>query len=318
MTQWPQKRQTESVGKNSADHLVCTRCSMKFSAKLYLDQHMERNHGQVYLCDTCDARICYSSHISRHLRDHPICSSFSIYFDTSPTQYTVSKSCDDCHFNFDSYFKKFHHMEEVHRHRKFKCLVCSKTLSSYKDVPLHKASHDGDATFSAEYNTPAESGIGKSTLITQSLDCSRCSLRITGKSRLEDHKEKDHGQCFLCDSCGMRFFRACDKKQHQQKHPTCETYTIYFDLSPSKPTKTRECDICEEEFDSFAEKVHHIDESHRGRKFQCDTCQKSFNSYLDLPLHKRTHKSETTFSVQYNKTQKVCEWKENNRKYLSS
>ena len=84
---------------------------------------------------------------------------------------------------------------------------------------MHKASHDGDATFYVEYETPASSSL-------QSFDCPRCYLKITGKSKLKDHKEKEHGQCYLCDSCGMRFFRAWDKKLHQQKQPVYNVLAI--------------------------------------------------------------------------------------------
>ena len=141
--------------------LVCEFCQKTFPSKTSTQKHVEYVHkGRSYLCTICGEVMRGLSKRLRHQRSHCADHSFFVtFYDDKQKRYPCAfldsndfKQCDACLGQFSSRNEKWHHFEEVHRKRKFRCLCCLERINSHLKLSTHVANHQENVIFETEYD----------------------------------------------------------------------------------------------------------------------------------------------------------------------
>ncbi|XP_023672059.1 zinc finger and BTB domain-containing protein 44 isoform X2 [Paramormyrops kingsleyae] len=119
--------------------------------------------------------------------------------------------------------------------------------------------------------------------------CPTCGVRFTRIQNLKQHMLIHSGiKPFQCDRCGKKFTRAYSLKMHRLKHEGKRCFR---------------CQICSATFTSFGEYKHHMRVSrHMIRKpriYECKTCGAMFTNSGNLIVHLRSLNHEASELANY-------------------
>ncbi|KPP67315.1 zinc finger and BTB domain-containing protein 44-like [Scleropages formosus] len=119
--------------------------------------------------------------------------------------------------------------------------------------------------------------------------CPTCGVRFTRIQNLKQHMLIHSGiKPFQCDRCGKKFTRAYSLKMHRLKHEGKRCF---------------QCQICSATFTSFGEYKHHMRVSrHMIRKpriYECKTCGAMFTNSGNLIVHLRSLNHEASELANY-------------------
>ncbi|KAG5836900.1 hypothetical protein ANANG_G00233580 [Anguilla anguilla] len=119
--------------------------------------------------------------------------------------------------------------------------------------------------------------------------CPTCGVRFTRIQNLKQHMLIHSGiKPFQCDRCGKKFTRAYSLKMHRLKHEGKRCFR---------------CQICSATFTSFGEYKHHMRVSRhiirKPRVYECKTCGAMFTNSGNLIVHLRSLNHEASELANY-------------------
>ncbi|XP_055987441.1 zinc finger and BTB domain-containing protein 44 isoform X3 [Sorex fumeus] len=119
--------------------------------------------------------------------------------------------------------------------------------------------------------------------------CPTCGVRFTRIQNLKQHMLIHSGiKPFQCDRCGKKFTRAYSLKMHRLKHEGKRCFR---------------CQICSATFTSFGEYKHHMRVSRhiirKPRIYECKTCGAMFTNSGNLIVHLRSLNHEASELANY-------------------
>ncbi|XP_029399128.1 zinc finger and BTB domain-containing protein 44 isoform X3 [Mus pahari] len=119
--------------------------------------------------------------------------------------------------------------------------------------------------------------------------CPTCGVRFTRIQNLKQHMLIHSGiKPFQCDCCGKKFTRAYSLKMHRLKHEGKRCFR---------------CQICSATFTSFGEYKHHMRVSRhiirKPRIYECKTCGAMFTNSGNLIVHLRSLNHEASELANY-------------------
>ncbi|KAJ8280605.1 hypothetical protein GJAV_G00056800 [Gymnothorax javanicus] len=119
--------------------------------------------------------------------------------------------------------------------------------------------------------------------------CPTCGVRFTRVQNLKQHMLIHSGiKPFQCDRCGKKFTRAYSLKMHRLKHEGKRCFR---------------CQICSATFTSFGEYKHHMRVSRhiirKPRIYECKTCGAMFTNSGNLIVHLRSLNHEASELANY-------------------
>ncbi|KAM6958629.1 zinc finger and BTB domain-containing protein 44 [Aplochiton taeniatus] len=119
--------------------------------------------------------------------------------------------------------------------------------------------------------------------------CPTCGVRFTRIQNLKQHMLIHSGiKPFQCDRCGKKFTRAYSLKMHRLKHEGKRCFR---------------CQICSATFTSFGEYKHHMRVSRhiirKPRIYECKTCSAMFTNSGNLIVHLRSLNHEASELANY-------------------
>ncbi|KAJ8266252.1 hypothetical protein GJAV_G00128290 [Gymnothorax javanicus] len=119
--------------------------------------------------------------------------------------------------------------------------------------------------------------------------CPTCGVRFTRIQNLKQHMLIHSGiKPFQCDRCGKKFTRAYSLKMHRLKHEGKRCFR---------------CQICSATFTSFGEYKHHLRASRhiirKPRVYECKTCGAMFTNSGNLIVHLRSLNHEASELANY-------------------
>ncbi|XP_077397727.1 zinc finger and BTB domain-containing protein 44 isoform X1 [Festucalex cinctus] len=119
--------------------------------------------------------------------------------------------------------------------------------------------------------------------------CPTCGVRFTRIQNLKQHMLIHSGiKPFQCDRCGKKFTRAYSLKMHRLKHEGKRRF---------------QCQICSATFTSFGEYKHHMRVSRhiirKPRIYECKTCGAMFTNSGNLIVHLRSLNHEASELTNY-------------------
>ncbi|XP_041948666.1 zinc finger and BTB domain-containing protein 44 isoform X1 [Alosa sapidissima] len=122
--------------------------------------------------------------------------------------------------------------------------------------------------------------------------CPTCGVRFTRIQNLKQHMLIHSGiKPFQCDRCGKKFTRAYSLKMHRLKHEGKRCFR---------------CQICSATFTSFGEYKHHMRVSRhiirKPRIYECKTCGAMFTNSGNLIVHLRSLNHEASELANYFQT----------------
>ncbi|CAH1791513.1 unnamed protein product, partial [Owenia fusiformis] len=237
------------VTVDANDSLVynCDVCSATFKAALTLRKHLMNNHNfeRPLKCMYCEKRSLNFKKLSNHvLRQHKpcqmkceICSKvFSLQCNLEAHIVNIHKGgniaqkipqiCPTCGKVYQSKKSLASHVLMVHEDGKVRfkqnqaakppgvCLTCGKMFSTLKSLRIHEKNH--------------------STIRPHV--CQQCGVSYAVKDQLNRHMSS-HEKPFECDTCGAKFSRRYNLKQHEKVHSGVKEY---------------ECKICGRQFTQLA------------------------------------------------------------------
>ena len=167
---------------------VCSLCSLEFSNRYRLYQHMKRVHGKVP-CTRC-GNLFFAKCMNKHI-------------STAHNGEKLFK-CTECNKLFFAKSRMNRHIQSAHTpddQKKFRCNTCDKGFISNQYLLEHTNVHSGEKPFK----------------------CTECAKLFVAKSRLNRHIRSAHTpddqKNYKCDTCGKGFIN----KQHFSDHLNIHT-----------------------------------------------------------------------------------------------
>ncbi|XP_072094640.1 zinc finger and BTB domain-containing protein 44 isoform X2 [Mobula birostris] len=131
--------------------------------------------------------------------------------------------------------------------------------------------------------------------------CPTCGARFTRIQNLKQHMLIHSGiKPFQCDRCGKKFTRAYSLKMHRLKHEGKRCFR---------------CQICSATFTSFGEYKHHMRVSRhiirKPRIYECKTCGAMFTNSGNLIVHLRSLNHEASELASYFQSRNILHVRQN-------
>ena len=281
--------------------IMCSDCGATFARQNQLRRHIRFKHDlkMNVPCPHCDLVLFNEISLYRHNRIHHKDKRF-------PCQYC------------SQYFAKREELKEHHAQvhpeiTTFKCPACPKELSTYTRLIKHERSEHQIKPYectecTAKYST--NQTLQKHIIVVHRgeeytkdkyASCTECNKLLFSKWHLRRHMVNNHSgpNTIHCTTCFITFQTGEELDHHiTHTHPItkfqCEVckkefnnkshYTRHTRITHPNPDK-RNCDICNQIFDSNAQMKEHLLSMHPLSKYECALCQKEFLYKWHLKRH---------------------------------
>ena len=258
----------DSLDKN--DYMKNRSC--KFCEKSFPTEADKLAHETIHLdgytsatCSICHMKFSTNSKLARHLRIHTGENPFPCKFCTKA-------------FPRQDYLQR--HMFNVHVTDKETCPFCFKFCPTPKEFTEHVKLH--------------QDGENPNTYF-----CDTCDMYFNQYCDYRSHMHDTHSSTsYKCRYCPKVFFNEKSKADHQHScqlssdaSDDLDSFSVDETATFNNELELHECDMCNEKFNSFSEKLKHLKMIHKPEFYPCDLCPCKFVSSVGL----RNHRSAVHF-----------------------
>ena len=228
------------VVEASGEELFCEYCGLTFVNRFLLKKHIDLEHFDEHLCETCKATFTTKADLIFHQKfDHnlakpymcDICSS-SFRYENDMKQHTLQVheklkhyKCDICPWAFGCAGNLKKHISFVHeKERRFECQYCNKKIGMRKELLSHiLIVHKGARPYKCNICPKAFGRVG--TLIKhrrfvhekeRRFECQQCNRKTVSRFDLANHIKFVHEgiRPFSCNKCEY----VCTTSSNLNKH----------------------------------------------------------------------------------------------------
>ena len=209
-------------------------CSEKFSVKMLLEDHQQKEHGKTLICSICQYVARVPSEYDRHMIKHDgpgiCCNECGKLFKTKLGLVTHMKrhremfdfKCTECDKSFVSAGILNLHMKQSHMTPQFTCSLCGKLKRCKVQLKWHMAVHTGDKNYKCKFcdrsfRVPQQRRDHENIhLGIKQFECKECPKTFTKRNGLYIHmkrhrNQKDH----VCDTCNKGFIEPAGLRKHK-------------------------------------------------------------------------------------------------------
>ena len=325
----------ETKTLSTEKYFSCDNCTSGFATLENLQEHVESEHpDNIFTCNLCSSmflsRKAFRIHCSGKMHQEQLVTqgtSETLYKCSECSMQFVDEKWRNFHFQYhhnhinseeslaeiqqgkDEVSKRFgSFLEELYylpNNAQIACLVCNKLLKK-EYLREHLRQHTGERPFACKLCDKAfvaRLSLRRHLMCHFGLldrNCGICGKQFKKtdqyKSHMQEHINKDKGQCHMCEICGMVFPLEKQVVHHMKRHG---------ERKFSCPYKG-----CTWKFVLQSELKVHI-YSHTGeKKYLCDTCGNGFATKTRLIRHARTHTQERNYHCEH------CSYKAGSRTHL--
>ncbi|VEN48338.1 unnamed protein product [Callosobruchus maculatus] len=289
------KKHPESGCGVTPKKYACNYCEVRFHRKIYLDNHVLRNHkecitsvsSKIHQCKHCSYKTTVMANFTRHLKKHP-----ESGCGVTPKKY----ACNYCEVRFHRKIYLDNHV--LRNHKEFTTSVSSKIHQckhcSYKTTVM--------ANFTRHLKKHPESGCG---VTPKKYACNYCEVRFHRKIHLDNHVLRNHKE----------FITSVSSKIHQCKHCSYKTtvmanFTRHLSKHPGSgcgvTPKQYPCTHCHAIFRRKTYLDEHIIRNHEefatsvsSKIHQCKHCSYKTTTIINLTRHLSKHPESGCSFKQY-------------------
>lgn len=264
----------DKTNKIIAREFQCTQCSKSFSAKGWLNRHINSEHTDSFICPACGkdlqnavllrahrraVSMCRPRHqcdhcpksfrelwqLNGHIRMlHPVGAWPAYYFE-----------CDYCNKRWHTKLKLTAHMSRHTNVRPYQCDMCQRPFFAEFQLKSHRRTHTADRNHC----------------------CAICPKRYMSRDHLINHMRTHAADdSHTCVHCGKSF----KMKKHLERHELLHT---------NKRADRFPCTECTKSFDFHSLLVTHMRQHTGERPFACTDCDARFADRCNLQKHFRIH-----------------------------
>ncbi|XP_037298428.1 oocyte zinc finger protein XlCOF6-like isoform X2 [Manduca sexta] len=196
---------------------------------------------------------------------------------------TQEHLCGLCRFTSKSEQLVSRHFEEHCSRNDLRCQMCEFVGRDFADMVAHRISHNSEA-LKVKKSCPACKKTFVSRLSMQfhyrsaHLNknggyCSKCDIEFSLYKTFESHVRTHAGRKYVCDVCGLRFFKRSRIIEHLRNHKEINNFI---------------CDECGKGFKRHNNLLFHMRTVHvKEQPLNCTHCNKMFKNLYTLKMHRK-------------------------------